>query len=355
MTASSDVFAVEEGSAAIAPAPRTVHAGIIGLGMCVPDHVVTNDDLAQRMETSDEWIVTRTGIRERRITDAQTTTSDLAVVAAQRALADAGMDAAELDLILCATTSGDYIWPATACVIQERIGAKCAAFDLGAACSGFCYALATAEGFIQSGTMKRVLVIGADTLTKQVNWEDRRTCILFGDGAGAAILAPCDANEGLLASVLGADGGSVEAVWIPAGGTKTPATREVLDAKLNTIAMNGQEVYRFTVKIVPDAVVSALQKACLRPSDVDLLVLHQANLRIIEAIAHRLNIPMERVFTNVEKYGNTSAASVPLALTEAQQQGRLKCGDIVVTVGYGAGLTWAANVIRWNREVDSRQ
>ncbi len=330
--------------------PHAHHAGIIGLGMAVPDHIVTNDDLAERMETSDEWIASRTGIRQRRVSDANTATSDLAVIAAQNALADAGMDASELDLILCATTSGDYVWPATACVVQEKIGAKCAAFDLGAACSGFCYGLATAEGFILSGAMRRVLVIGADTLTKQLNWEDRRTCILFGDGAGAAILAPCAPDEGILSSVLGADGGSVESVWIPAGGTRTPTTAETLNAKLNAIAMNGAEVYRFTVKIIPDAVVAALQKACLRPEDVDLLVLHQANLRIIEAIAGRLKIPMEKVFTNVEKYGNTSAASVPLALTEAQQQGRLKRGDIVVTVGYGAGLTWAANVIRWNKE-----
>ena len=317
--------------------------------MSVPDQIVTNDDLAERMETSDEWIASRTGIRQRRVSDANTATSDLAVIAAQNALADAGMDANELDLILCATTSGDYVWPATACVVQDKIGAKCAAFDLGAACSGFCYGLATAEGFILSGAMRRVLVIGADTLTKQLDWDDRRTCILFGDGAGAAILAPCGPDEGILSSVLGADGGSVESVWIPAGGTRTPTTVETLDAKLNAIAMNGPEVYRFTVKIIPDAIVSALQKACLRPEDVDLLVLHQANLRIIEAIAGRLHIPMDKVFTNVEKYGNTSAASVPLALTEAQQQGRLKRGDIVVTVGYGAGLTWAANVIRWSK------
>lgn len=329
--------------------PRAYHAGIIGLGMAVPDQIVTNDDLAERMETSDEWIASRTGIRQRRVADANTATSDLAVIAAQNALADAGMEAGELDLILCATTSGDYVWPATACVVQEKIGAKCAAFDLGAACSGFCYGLATAEGFILSGAMRRVLVIGADTLTKQLNWDDRRTCILFGDGAGAAVLAPCAPDEGILSSVLGADGGSVESVWIPAGGTRTPTTAETLDAKLNAIAMNGPEVYRFTVKIIPDAIVNALQKACLRPEDVDLLVLHQANLRIIEAIANRLHIPMEKVFTNVEKYGNTSAASVPLALTEAQQQGRLKRGDIVVTVGYGAGLTWAANVIRWSK------
>lgn len=318
--------------------------------MCVPDRIVTNNDLAQIVETNDEWIASRTGIRQRRVADADTATSDLATVAAQRALADAGLEAADLDLILCATTSGDYVWPATACVVQERLRAKrAAAFDLAAACSGFCYGLATAAGFIQTGTMRRVLVIGADTLTKQLNWQDRTTCILFGDGAGAAVLTPCAPDEGLLSSILGADGSGLESVWIPAGGTRTPTTEETLAAKLNCIAMRGQEVYRFAVKIVPDAIVEALKRACLRPEDVRLLVLHQANVRILQAVAERLAIPMERVFVNLDRYGNTSAGSVPIALTEAAQQGRLTRGDIVVTVGFGAGLTWAANVIRWNR------
>jgi 3-oxoacyl-[acyl-carrier-protein] synthase-3 len=318
--------------------------------MCVPDRVLTNDDLAQMVETSDKWIATRTGIRERRIADAKTATSDLAIEAARRALEDADMEAADLDLVLCATTSGDYIWPSTACVIQERIGAKrAAAFDLGAACAGFCYGLTTAACFIQSGAMRRVLVVGADTLTKQLNWQDRGTCILFGDGAGAAILTPCSQEEGILSSVLGSDGGSVEAVWIPAGGTRTPITTDVLAQKLNCIAMRGQEVYRFAVKIVPDVVEDALRRACLRPCDIRLLVMHQANIRIINAAAERLEIPSEKVFINVERYGNTSAASVPIALTEAVQQGLLRRGDVIVTVGFGAGLTWAANVIRWNR------
>lgn len=327
------------------------NAGIVGLGMCVPDRIVTNDDLAKIVETSDEWIASRTGIRQRRVADAETTTSDLAAIAAQRALADAHMDAADLDLILCATTSGDYVWPATACVVQERLGAKrAAAFDLSAACSGFCYGLATAAGFIQSQAMRRVLVIGADTLTKQMNWQDRGTCILFGDGAGAAVLTACNSEEGILSSLLGADGSGLESVWIPAGGTKTPTTTETIEAKLNCIAMRGQEVYRFAVKIVPEAILEALKRACLRPSDVSLLILHQANIRIVNAVAERLDIPKENVFVNLDRYGNTSAASVPLALTEAAQQGRLLRGDVVVTCGFGAGLTWAVNVIRWNRD-----
>ncbi len=336
--------------AALAPAASGVHAGIAGMGMCVPDRILTNDDLAKLVDTNDEWIASRTGIRERRVTDTDTATSDLAIVAAQRALADAKMDAAELDLVLCATTTGDYIWPATACVIQERIGAKrAAAFDVSAACSGFCYALATAAGFIQSGAMRNILVIGADTLSKQLNWQDRSTCILFGDGAGAAVLTPCAPDMGILASSLGSDGSGIEAVWVPAGGSRTPITQEVIDSKLDRIAMRGQEVYRFAVRIVPEVVLEALRKACLSPCDVRLLILHQANRRIIEGAAERLGIPMENVFVNLDRYGNTSAGSIPIALTEAAEQGLLSKGDIVVTVGFGAGLTWGANVIRWNR------
>lgn len=333
-----------------APLSDLQNAGIAGLGMCVPDRIVTNEDIALLVDTKDDWIVSRTGIRERRIADENTMTSDLAVIAGQRALDDAGIAAEDLDLILCATTSGDYIWPATACVVQHRLGAsRAAAFDLSAACSGFCYGLATAAGFIQTGAMRRILVIGADTLSKQVNWQDRGTCILFGDGAGAAVLTPCGPESGILASSLGADGSGLESVWIPAGGTRTPTTPEVLEQKLNTISMRGQEVYRFAVRIIPEVVESALRKVCLRAADVDLLVLHQANARIIDSAAERLGIPPEKVFVNLDRYGNTSAASVPLALTEAAQQGRLKKNDIVVTVGFGAGLTWAANVIRWNR------
>ncbi len=330
--------------------PPLQNAGIIGLGFCVPDRVVTNDELAQTVDTNDEWIAARTGIRQRRIADADTATSDLALVAAQRALADADMNADELDLILCATTSGDYIWPATACVIQHKLDAsRAAAFDLSAACSGFCYGLATAAGFLQTGTMRRILVIGADTLSKQVNWQDRGTCILFGDGAGAAVLSPCAADTGILASSLGSDGSGVESVWIPAGGTRTPNTPNTLEQKQHLISMRGQEVYKFAVKIVPEVVEDVLRKACLRPGDIDLLVLHQANARIVHSAAERLGIAPEKVFMNLDRYGNTSAASIPIALAEAQQQGRLNPGSVIVTVGFGAGLTWAANVIRWNR------
>jgi len=350
MTSTTPVPLDVSPSLVVDPLLSVPNAGIIGLGMCLPERVLTNGDLESMVDTDDEWIRSRTGIRERRVTDAATTVSDLAVVAAQRALEDAGVAATELDLVLCATTSGDYIWPSTACVIQHRIGAtNAAAFDLGAACSGFCYGLATGASFIQSRAMRRVLVIGADTLSKQVNWQDRGTCILFGDGAAAVVLAPCAADSGVLTSLLGADGGGLESVWIPAGGSRTPITPEVLEQKRNTISMRGQEVYRFAVQVVPEVVQAALKKVCLHPSDIDLLVLHQANIRIVQSATERLNISPEKVFVNVDRYGNTSAASVPLALTEAYQAGRIKTNDLVVTVGFGAGLTWAANVIRWGR------
>ena len=330
--------------------PKPVRAGIAGLGMCVPQRVLTNEELSRMVETNSEWIVSRTGIHERRIADSATNTSDLAFEAAKLALEHASLEPGEIDLVLCATTSGDYLWPSTACLVQHRLGAtRAAAFDLGAACSGFCYGLATASSFIESGMMKNILLIGADTLSKQVDWQDRSTCILFGDGAGAVVLTACSPDEGVLASILGADGSGSEAVWLPAGGTKIPITQEVIDQKLNCLRMKGQEVYRFTMNVIPELVIKVLKQVCLTPNDIDLLVLHQANARIISSIGDRLGIPPERNYINVHKYGNTSAATVPMALVEAQQEGRLKRGDIVVTVGYGAGLTWAANVIRWNR------
>ena len=337
-------------SAPIPAASCTINAGISGLGMSVPDKVLSNADLMKIVDTNDEWIVSRTGIRERRITDPETASSDLAIIASNRALKDAGLTARDIDLIICATATGDFIWPSTACIIQDKIGAtRAGAFDLSAACSGFCYGMATAAGFIQTGAMRNVLVVGVDTLTKLINWEDRSTCILFGDGAGAAVMSPCHPNEGLLASVLGSDGGGLESVWMPAGGVRTPLTQEGIDKKLNCITMKGAEVYKFAIRIIPEAVEQALAKAEMKSCDISLLVMHQANLRIIQAVSEKLGLAEDRVFVNVDKYGNTSAASVPMALTEAQEQGRLKRGDIVATVGFGAGLTWGANVQRWSR------
>jgi 3-oxoacyl-[acyl-carrier-protein] synthase-3 len=325
-------------------------AGIIGLGMAVPERVLTNDDLAKLVETSDEWIVSRTGIKQRHVCDPDTTTSDLAARAALAALADANIAPGDLDLVLCATATGDYLWPSTACVIQHKIGAtNAAAFDLSAACSGFCYGLTVAGGLLRTGEMQNILVIGADTLTKQLDWHDRGTCILFGDGAGAAVLTACSPEEGIMASYLGADGSGVESIWMPGGGVRTPLTSDNIGAGLNCIHMKGSEVYKFAVRIVPEVIERVLVRAKLQPEDIGLLVMHQANLRIIQAVAERFGIDDERVFVNLHKYGNTSAASIPIALTEAQAEGRLQRGKVVVTVGFGAGLTWGANVLRWNK------
>jgi 3-oxoacyl-[acyl-carrier-protein] synthase-3 len=330
---------------------RSVNAGILGVGMAVPDRVLTNADLEKIVDTSDEWILTRTGIRERRISSPDETSSTLGTAAARRALAHAGVLPEELDMIICATATGDYIWPATACLIQQALGAnRATAYDITAACSGFVYGLATASAYIQSGQMRRVLVVGAETLSKLVNWEDRATCVLFGDGAGAAVLGPCAPDEGVLSSAMGSDGGGFEMIILPAGGTKIPVTPEVLEQKLNRIFMRGSEVYKFAVKIMGDVCLDALCKANLTPADVSLFIPHQANTRIIEAAASRMGLPSEKVFINLDRYGNTSAASIPIGLTEAVSQGRVKRGDVLVFVGFGAGLTWGANVVRWSRD-----
>jgi 3-oxoacyl-[acyl-carrier-protein] synthase III len=328
-----------------------VNAGILGMGMAVPDKVLSNADLERMVETNDEWIMTRTGIKERRISSPEEGAGSLGTLAARRALADAGMAAEEIDLVICATATGDYPWPATACIIQREIGAKrAAAFDLSAACSGFTYGLAVAASMIQSGANRRVLVIGVDTLTKQVDWNDRGTCILFGDGAGAAVLGPCAADEGVLSSYLGADGNGFDQIWLEGGGNKVPVTIQIMEDGRNFIRMKGAEVFKFAVKIMGEASVEALCRANLTPDDVSLFIPHQANIRIINAAAERMKLPPEKVFLNVHKYGNTSAASIPIAMAEAVEEGRVKRGDVLVLVGFGAGLTWGANVIRWSRD-----
>lgn len=325
-------------------------AGILGVGMAVPERVVTNFDLEQMVDTTDEWIVSRTGIRERRICGPEETSSSLGTLAARRALEDAGVLAEEIDLVLCATATGDYLWPATACVIQNAIGAtRAAAFDLSAACAGFVYGLAVATALVQTAAMRRVLLVGVDTLSKQLDWSDRSTCVLFGDGAGAVVVGPCPPGEGVLASALGADGSGVELIWLPAGGTKTPITPEAMAQNLHYLAMRGAEVYKFAVKIMGEVSLEALCRARLTPDDVDLFVPHQANIRIIQSAAERIGLPMERVFVNVDRYGNTSAASIPIALAELQQERRLRRGSTLVLVGFGAGLTWGANVVRWSK------
>lgn len=324
-----------------------MHSAITGLGYAVPEKVLTNADLEKIVDTNDEWIVQRTGIRERRITDANTATSDLSVAAAKKALADAGIGAAELDLIIVATVTPDHFFPSTACIVQRELGAvKAAAFDLEAACTGFLYGLMVAEQFIRTGTYKHVLVIGAETLSKITDYTDRNTCILFGDGAGAAVIS-ASSQKGILSVDIGADGRGADLLVQPAGGSRQPATVESVEAKTHFIKMAGQEVFKFAVKIINEASEKALTSAGITSQDLALLIPHQANLRIIDSAARRLDIDREKVYVNLDRYGNMSAASVPVALAEAREQGLLMQGSHVLLVGFGGGLTWGAAVIKW--------
>lgn len=317
-------------------APRAlVPAGIVGLGHFAPARILTNFDLEKIVETNDEWIRSRTGIAQRHLVSNGESTADLAYQAALGALQDARIGADSLDLIIVATCTPDFHFPATAAVVQDRLGAKCAAFDLEAACSGFVYGLVVAAQFIASGAMKNVLVIGAEAMSRVVDWSDRNTAVLFGDGAGAAVVSAVPPEFGLLGFDLGADG---------AGGA---LLRCAVGSEHSKVVQNGREVYKFAVHAMGESAVRALDKCNLSGDDVDLLVPHQANIRIIESAAKRLGMPMERVFVNLQNYGNTSAASIPIALSEAQKEGHLKRGDTVVVVGFGAGLTWASGVLKW--------
>lgn len=326
------------------------NVGIIGLGSYVPQRIMTNKDLEQTMDTSDEWIVERTGIHERRVAAEHEATSDLATKAAQKALEDANVVAAEIDLIIVATGTSDMAFPATACLVQENLKAvNAAAFDISAACSGFIYALVTGSQFIKTGIYRKVLVIGAETLSRITNWNDRNTGMLFGDGAGAAVLGKTREGYGILGVDLGADGGGGELLKVPAGGSLHPATAETVLQKQHFIHMNGNEVFKFAVKIMGETTLKALRNANLTANDITYLVPHQANIRIIRSAAKRLGLPMEKVVVNVDKYGNTSAASVPIALDEAVKSGKIQSGDIIALVGFGAGLTWASSIIKWSK------
>lgn len=322
--------------------------GIIGLGKYVPEKVLTNQELEQMVETNDEWIVTRTGIRERRIASNEQATSDLAYEASLNALKAAGITAEDLDLIIVATITPDMAFPATACILQEKLGAKkAAAFDLSAACSGFIYGLANAANFIATGTYKYALVVGAECLSKITDYTDRNTCILFGDGAGAAVLGAVSEGRGFQSFELGADGTGGPLLKIEGGGSRYPASKSNLDERRNYIYMEGREVYKFAVRIMGNAAEEALRKAGMDKSEIDLLVPHQANIRIIQSSLDRLDLSEDKCMINLDKYGNVSAASIPLALAEAAEQGRLKAGDKIVLVGFGGGLTWGASVLVW--------
>jgi len=324
-------------------------AHIIGWGSYVPSRVLTNDDLAHMVDTSDEWIRTRTGIRERRIASLRESTATMAVEAARAALRVAGLSPAQLDLIIVATATPDYAFPSTACLVQDALGANgAAAFDLAAGCTGFVYALGLASDLIAAGKCDHALVIGAETLSRILNWEDRTTCILFGDGAGAVVLRAGEAPGGVLSYVLGADGSGAYLLILPAGGSRCPASPETVAQGLHYVRMRGREIFRFAIRTIPRVAREAVEKAGLDIEHVELLIPHQANLRIIESAAETLGIPRERVFVNIDRYGNTSAASIPIALCEALEQGKVKGGDHLVLVGFGAGLTWGAAVIEWS-------
>lgn len=321
--------------------------GILGTGKYVPERILTNQQLEQMVETNDEWIVTRTGIKERRIASEHEATSDLAYHAALQALGQAGMSAAELDLIIVATITPDMMFPSTACLVQEKLGATCPAFDLSAACSGFIYSLATANGLILSGLYKNALVIGAETLSRITDYTDRNTCILFGDGAGAVILGEVPEGRGFQSFVLGADGKGGELLKIAGGGSRKPASLETVQNREHSIYMAGNEVFKFAVRIMGSAAEEAIEKAGLSKQDIDLLVPHQANIRIIQSALNRLELTEEDALINIDKYGNMSAASIPVALAEAVEQGKVKEGDTLCLVGFGGGLTWGSTVLKW--------
>jgi 3-oxoacyl-[acyl-carrier-protein] synthase-3 len=320
-----------------------MRAKIAGVGSCVPPKIVTNDDISKLVDTNDAWIRERTGIAERRVSDEGTATSDLAVIAAERALTAAGISAEEIELILVCTCSPDMLFPSVACILQDKLKAKNAvAFDLSAACSGFNFGLAVASNLIENGQYKKILLVGADTLAKYLDWTDRGTCILFGDGAGAVVLEATKGKEGVLANFLKAEGHLGHHLIMPGGGSRDPEQRNG-----RFIKMDGKEVFKFAVRALETSIAEVLKIAKFKVSDIDLLIPHQANIRIIDHVVKKMGLPKEKVYVNLQKYGNTSAASVPLALDEALGEGKIKSGDLLVLSGFGAGLTYGANIIRW--------
>ncbi len=322
---------------------------IAGTGSYLPEKILTNEELAKRVDTSDEWIVSRTGIRERRIAADGEFTSHMATKAAKKALEQAGLAAEDIELIIVATITPDTLTPATACYVQHNLGAmKAVAFDISAACSGFLYAMKLSKRLISDGAFKNALIIGAEKLSAVTNWDDRTTCVLFGDGAGAAVLRAAAPEEGsILATEMGTDGNLTHLLNIPGGGTACPITRENVGDNLFALTMMGKEVFKHAVNRMKEAAEMVIRRAELNPADIACVIPHQANLRIIDAIADRLEVPNERVFVNLDKYGNTSAAAVAIALDEAHRSGAFKRGDHIVLVVFGAGLTWAAAAIRW--------
>jgi len=326
---------------------RMRYSRIVSTGISLPDKVVTNDDIARMVDTTDEWIFARTGIRERRVGKPEEVTSDFAAIAGKQALDRAGMQPEEVEAIIVATITPDLPYPATACLAQTKLGAKNAfAFDVSAACTGYVYALSIADAYIRSGQCENVLVIGADMMARTLNWKDRGSCILFADGAGATLVRASD-EPGVRYTELGSDGEHAELIYIPAGGTRTPASHDTVAQDLHYTVLDGREVYKLAVRYAEQLTTSALEKNGLSPDDVDLLVPHQANQRITDAVQERLGIAKEKVVSNIEKYGNTSAATIPLCLDDAIRDGRLKKGDLVLMVAFGAGFTWGVSLVDW--------
>lgn len=324
-------------------------ARIVATGAYLPEKRLTNFDLEKMMETTDEWIRTRTGIRERRIAADHESTSDLAIHAGRMALERAGLPAAELDLVILATYTPDRLYSATACVVQHALGAtRAAAFDIEVACSGYVYGLTIAAQFIKTGMYKNVLVIGSDINSRFMNWDDRTTCILFGDGAAATVVTRCAPGEGVLECTLGADGSGADMLYLPAGGAKMPATHETVDRKLHTMYMSGTDVFKFSTRKVPEVMTDLLERNGLSFDRIKLVIPHQANTRIIESAAKRFDCPMERFYMNLDRYGNTVAATIPLALHEALGEGKIVPGDHIMLVGFGGGLTWGGAIVKWS-------
>lgn len=321
------------------------NAKIIGIGSFTPEKILTNDDISKIVDTSDEWIRTRTGIQQRHIADEKTAVSDMGYLASKKAIEMAGIAPDQIDLIIAATCSPDTLFPSVSCIIQDRLGAfNAAAFDLSAACSGFNYALSVGSNLITAGQYNNVLIIGADALSKFVDWTDRGTCVLFGDGAGAVVLTYANKGEGILANCLAADGRGKSYLVLQGGGSRNPKPKT---DKERCIYMDGKEVFKFAVKALEKYLLQAVGDAKLTIDDIDLIIPHQANIRIIEHVANKLHIPIDKFFINLQKYGNTSSASIPIALDEAYRCGRIKKNDIIATVGFGAGLTCGANIIHW--------
>ncbi len=330
----------------------TRYAHIVGWGKYVPSKIVTNDDLAKLVNTSDEWIMSHTGIRQRHIVSStKETSSTMSIAAAKMAIDRSGVSATEIDLIIVATATPDYSFPATACLVQDALGAERAgAFDLSAGCTGFVYALAMGSQAIASGAHNTVLVIGAETLSRIIDWTNRDTCVLFGDGAGAILLRGSNEPGGVLASLVRSDGSGGGLLILPAGGSHQPPTRDTVDARLHYVRMNGRGVYKFATRVMGQATFEVVKRAGLTMDDIDLIIPHQANMRIIESAAKQLDLPLTKFFVNIDRYGNTSSASIPIALCEAVEIGKVKPGNRLVMVGFGAGLTWAAVAVEWDRE-----